>query len=161
MRRAFSLIEVMTVMACLGIGLSLGAVALVAAMRSNQIAAGTLLQIRLRAEAADVFRADVAAADSLPETDGPNSRSPTCLILQKPNEERVLYEWRESKLTRTVRNATGETQTILALPQTVSAVEFHSPNAPSAAVSLILVDSPPNGIERRIQITAALGGDRR
>jgi hypothetical protein len=151
----------MAVMACLGIGLSIGAVALVAAMRSNQMAAGTLLQLRLHSEIADVFRSDVATADSLPENDGSNGRSSTCLILNKADGERVIYESRDRELTRTVRIGDGETKTAFQLGDPNTAIEFPAPDARSKLVKLVIVDSPPRGATRRTEIGAALGGDRR
>jgi prepilin-type N-terminal cleavage/methylation domain-containing protein len=160
-RRAFSLIEIMAVMACLGIGLSIGAVTLAAAMRSNQLAAGTLLHLRLRSEIADMFRSDVALADSLLESDGANSRSSTCLILNKSDGERVIYESRDGELIRTVRTSTGETKTSFRLGDPNATIEFPAPDARSKLVTMVIVDSPPRGTTRRTEISAALGGDRR
>jgi len=160
-RRAFSLIEMCAVMATLGITLSLGAIILLVAMRSNQVGGATLLQIRLCTDVGDTFRADVANAVATPATLENSRRSPACLILQGVGDEHVVYDWSNGQLTRTVRRAERESRSILAIgiPQIV--VEFEVPDGNRPVVLMRVIESRGHGATRRSEFAAALGGDQR
>jgi len=160
-RRAFSLIEMCAVMATLGITLSLGAIILLVAMRSNQVGGATLLQIRLSTDAGDTFRADVAGAVAAPATLGDLSRGPTCLILQGVGDEHIVYDWKNGQLTRTVRRAERESRSVLSIGIPEIAVEFEAPDGNRPVILMRVIESRGNGASRRSEFAAALGGDRR
>jgi hypothetical protein len=160
-RRAFTLIEMCAVMATLGITLSLGAIILLVAMRSNQVGGATLLQIRLCTDVGDTFRADVASAVAVPATLDNWRRSPTCLILQRTGDERVVYDWQNGQLTRTVRKAERESRTVLSIGISDIAVEFEALDGARPVIQMRVIESRGHGASRRSEFAAALGGDRR
>jgi type II secretory pathway pseudopilin PulG len=160
-RQGYTLIELCAVMATLGMTLSLGAIILLVAMRANQVGGATLLQVRLRTDVADTFRADVAGSTQIPTTLGQRTRSPTCLILRRQNGDHVVYEWQNGQLTRTVLAGEQESRSILSIGIPDIAIEFSSAGEASAVVTMRVDESLGHGIVRRSEFAAALGGDRR
>jgi hypothetical protein len=160
-RCGYSLIEMCAVMGTLGITLSLGALILLVAMRSNQLGGATLLQVRLRTDVGDTFRADVAGAIAAPESLGNLTRGATCLILRQPNGEHVAYEWQNGQLTRTVRTTDRESRSILSIGIPDIDVEFEAPAGDRPVILMRVIESLGHGAIRRSEFAAALGGDRR
>lgn len=157
-RTGFTLIEMLTVMGALSVVMALGATLLLAAMRSDQVAASTLRGLAWRAELADQFRADVAAADTIPDRLGELARGPACLILHRPDGDHVVYRWREGQLERVVHAGGQETRWLVTVGENV-VVEFGQPVGTRPLVTLRLVETPARGVARRTEVSAALGGD--
>jgi type II secretory pathway pseudopilin PulG len=160
-RRGYSLIEMCAVMGALAITLSLGAIILLVAMRANQVGGATLLQVRLRTDVGDTFRADVAGAVATPESLGDSTRSATCLILRRPNGEHVVYDWQNGQLTRTVRTHDRESRSFLSIGIPDITVEFDVPAGDRPVILMRVIESLGHGAIRRSEFAAALGGDRR
>jgi hypothetical protein len=160
-RAGFSLIEILTVMWALSVALVLGAVLLVAAMKTDQVAATTLRGLAWRAELADQFRADVAGADAAPDRLGEFARGPSCLILRRPDGSHVIYRWLDGQLERIVRTADGETRRPLPVGPQDPAVEFDRTGGRPPLVTLRFAESAARRGAPRVEVTAVLGGDLR
>jgi type II secretory pathway component PulJ len=159
-RLGFTLMEMLTVMWALSIAAVLGATLLLAALRADQVAATTLRGLAWRAELADQFRADVAAADATPDHLGDLAHGPACLILHQPGGNHVVYRWREGRLERAVRAGDRETRWDVTVGEGV-AVEFDRAAGERPLVTLRLVETPARDVTRRTVVQAALGGDVR
>src|SRR6201995_2036484 len=107
-RTAFTLIEMLGVMAMLTMLLGFGMTLLLTAMRADQAASATLRDLSRNAELADQFRTDVARSDAAPERLGEVTAGPTCLILGS-GDSHVIYQWKDHRLTRTERGTGPET----------------------------------------------------
>jgi hypothetical protein len=160
-RRGFTLMEMIAVFWALAICLGFGMALILAAMRTDQVGAATLRDLSRRAELADRFRADVAAADAAPERLGEWSAGPDCLILHVPAGGHVVYRWDGGKVLRIVRSGDTETRTPNTPGGEETRVEFVRPTGERSLATLRIVDAPARGVTRRTEIAAALGGDRR
>ena len=160
-RPGFTLIELCTVMGVLSIALSLSAIVLISVMGANQVGSATLLQLRLRADIADPFRADVASALEAPDQFGNLTAGPACLILRKPSGDHVIYEWQSPQLTRTVRSGERERRTIVSSGIPDTTIEFERGAGDRPLMILRLIESRGHGVIRKSEIVAALAGDAR
>ena len=102
----------------------------------------------------------MAAADAAPERLGNLAGGPDCLILHRPGGEHVVYRWRGDRLERAVRAGDHETKWNVTVGEDV-AVEFDRLAGDRPLVTLRLVETPPRGVARRTEVSAALGGDVR
>jgi hypothetical protein len=142
---------------CLGFGVAL----ILAIVRTNQVGAATLRELSRRAELADQFRADVAAADAAPDRVGPWTSGPDCLILHTPVNGHVVYRWQDGGLQRVVKSGDTERRTPFAVGPEGTAVEFARGAGDPPLLTMTLIEHPVRGVARRVDVSAALGGDTR
>lgn len=160
-RTAFTLLEMLAVMWAMAVALSLGAVLLIATLRSDRVSQGTTHHLAWRSAAADQFRSDVARAEEAPDAFAEFKRGPKCLILRRAGEH-VVYVAANEKIERIVRAADGtETRRAEPIGPVESAAEFDRIDDRNAILVLRLIDTPPSSPSRRTEIAAAFGGDRR
>jgi hypothetical protein len=148
-------------MFALFITLSLSVVVLGAALQSNRVGAATLRNLRLTADIANAFRADVAAASETRESVENWTQGPACLILQLSADRTVIYIWTEAQFQRIERSPQGESRLNLALPSQQDRVEFELSNSDRPVITLNLIETQGHGPAKRTTIAAALAGDRR
>lgn len=159
-RSGFTLTEMLIVIWTLSVCLGFGVIMVLAALRTDQVGAVTLRELSRRAELADRFRADVAAADAAPERLGEWAAGPDCLILHTAAGH-VVYRSDAGKLFRVVRTGDTETRTPLLLEGDRWRVEFVRPAGDRDLATLRIVESLARGVTRRAELSAALGGDGR
>src|SRR5262245_59229032 len=161
-RAGFTLIEMLVVMFGMAIAFGFGATRLLAALRIDQAGAATLRLMAWRTELADQFRADVALANAAPKQLGELTGGPTALILHRPDGAHIIYQWHdEERLERVVRAADGETRRVLPVGAPNVSVEFARGDGTRPLMTLRLVETPPSGSARRVEMSAVLGGDLR
>jgi type II secretory pathway pseudopilin PulG len=160
-RSGFTLIEMIAVMWGLTAALGLGMALILAAVRTDQVAAATLGELSRRGELADQFRGDVARAEAAPEKFGEWTAGPTCLILRAPGDTYVVYRGLAGKVERIIRTGDKESRRPILVGNEETAVEFIRPAGERPLVTLLVNDSPVRGVVRRTDMSAVLGGDRR
>lgn len=159
-RRAYSLIEMLAVMAVLAFILGLGGALLLTAMRADQVGAATLHEMSIHDELADQFRADVARATETPAELGNLKAGPTCLILRTAAGH-VAYHWHDHKLDRIVLANGQESRRPVAVSSEDTSVEFVRPAGDRTIISVRVIQTLPRTAKRTTEISAALGGDVR
>lgn len=161
-RAGFTLIEMLVVMFAMSIAFGFGATILLAALRIDQAGAATLRLLAWRTELAEQFRGDVARADAAPERFGEMTGGPARLILHRPDGVHVAYVWHDDgRLERIVRAADGETRRVLPVGASNVSVQFARGDGGRPLFTLRLVETPPTGSARRVEVSAVLGGDLR
>jgi hypothetical protein len=160
-RSGFTLAELCAVMFALFITLSLSVVVLGAALQSNRVGAATLRNLRLTADIANAFRADVAAASAVRDRFENWSRGPSCLILKMPSDRFVIYLCVDEKFNRIERGPQGESRLNLTLPSEHDRVEFEYSDGDRPLITLHLIEAQEHGPAKRTAFAAALAGDRR
>jgi len=118
-RIAFSLIEMLGVLAVLGAALTISTLMLATMIRSERLTRDTGDRLAWRGNLAAQFRDDVHATVALPEHWSAFNRTPSCLILQMPGDKHVVYDFRDGQLIR----IEGAKRQRLPLPQKEN-VEF-------------------------------------
>lgn len=159
-RRGFSLLEILCVLTMLGVLLVLGATLLLAVMRADRVGAATLDEVSRRAELAGQFRTDVAAAQETPEKLGEFTAGRECLILRTATGH-VVYHWHGGTLDRITRGGGADSRRPISFNAENTTVEFIRPPGDRPLVTLRVVESPPRGAVKTVEISAALGGDVR
>ncbi len=160
-RKGYTLLEMLVVMATMGIACLLGTAAMVGALRVQQGVAGAVDRLTRRSVLADEFRDDVARALETPETLDERRAGARCLILRQAGNRVVVYQEADGVLRR--GEGTNDADLAWGVRSTGpegTVVEFSRPGP--GLVSLQLRD--PHGKElvpRETTITAALGGNRR
>ncbi|HTK76189.1 MAG TPA: prepilin-type N-terminal cleavage/methylation domain-containing protein [Gemmataceae bacterium] len=161
-RAGFTLLEMLVVIFAMSIAFGFGGTILLAALRIDQAGAATLRLMAWRTELADQFRSDVARADAAPQRLGELTAGPTCLILHRPDGGHIVYQWHDDgRLERIARAADGETRRVLPVGASNVTVEFGRGDGARPLMTLRLVETPPSGSARRVEVSALLGGDLR
>jgi Tfp pilus assembly protein FimT len=161
-RRAFSLLEMLIVIAALQVFLALIAGTMWAMVRIERSAAADFQRALTQGALADQFRADVAAAATAPGKLDGVAAGPQCLILRNADEKKIIYRWDGEHLQRAAISAAGTTRQRLPLGVDEAAVEFARDGA-GRLLTLRLTETHGQGSTRRqhlVEIRAALGGDR-
>jgi type II secretory pathway pseudopilin PulG len=159
-RTAFTLIEMLGVMAMTSMLVGFGMALLLTAMRADQAASAMLRDLSRNAELADQFRADVGRADAAPERLGEFTAGPTCLILGAGNSH-VVYQWKDHRLTRIERDKGPDTSRPVAINPEDTTLEFSRTGSQRPIITVRVVETPGRGTPRTSEISAALGGDVR
>jgi prepilin-type N-terminal cleavage/methylation domain-containing protein len=161
-RTGFTLLEMLVVIFAMSIAFGFGATLLLAALRIDQAGAATLRLMAWRTELADQFRGDVARADAVADRLGELTGGPACLILHRPDGSHVIYQWRDEEgLVRTVRTGDGDTRRVLPVGASNVSVEFARGDGARPLMTLRLLEKPPSGPARHVDMSAVLGGDLR
>ena len=159
-RRAFTLLELLAVMWTLSLLLGFGAVILLAALRTDQLAGNTIHRITRNAELADLFRDDVARASETVNQLGEFSGDKSCLIL-KQGDTHIIYQWKNNALTRIARTGMQDQRRPVALGPTEGRVEFVTQNGRRPVISMRISDVERQLAQPSLEIAATLGGDAR
>jgi type II secretory pathway pseudopilin PulG len=160
-RAGFTLLEMIAVIWALTILLGFGMALILAAVRTNQVGAGTLRELSRRSELADQFRADVARADATPDKLGNWTAGPDCLILHVPDDSHIVYRWHNDQVERIVRTGKADVRRPIAVGPENTTVEFIRPGGARPVVVLRIAESPRPGVTWRVDVAAALVGDFR
>jgi hypothetical protein len=161
-RAAFMLIELLIVMAVLGLLMSLSAAIILGIMRTYEADAGFFQRGEAQDQLADTFRRDVAAARAAPGRAGVFTASSRCLILRLPDHRLVVYEATDAGVQRTEIVAEDQAQRLLPLGSKRARVAFERTDECLLTLqwteSRGLEDAP---LEQTSEYRAALGGDLR
>ncbi len=157
-RRGFSLVELLVVMTALSLALLVGASILAGAWAADEAGATTFKRVVARGELADRFRADVAAAEEAPDRLGDVAAGDEALVLRTPGGH-VVYRWRDGRLERVAKAGDAESRRDFWAGREGVRVTFVRPPAGSRLVTMRLDE--PGGVGRRVDVSAALGGDVR
>ncbi len=168
-RPAFTLVEILVVMAGLGVAVAFGTVLILTTLKAEHTAEAAADRISGRQELVRQFRDDVNQAESAPDKLGDLadlSAGPACLILQMPKGSTIIYQWQKenNKLERIVRTGDKETRSQAPIGLKETSVEFVRPAKGKADVdvfTLRLSEPQKIGAARRSDISAALGGNLR
>ena len=159
-RSAFTLFEILVVMASMGPVLLLATATLLAAQRINRSAAGVSERLAVQAALADQFRQDVAQATAAPDTFEKKHAGPGCLILRAADGRHVVYRWDKGQLERSAHVGGRESRQRLPAGSNRAVVEFSRAGPSGRLVTLRLIELPGNTPTRHaIEISASLGGD--
>ncbi len=157
-RPAFSLVELLAIIATFGVAVLVGSSVLVAAFKIQKTTQTSVEALSQRAALADLFRADVARASAAPDRFETDTAGPTCLVLELPGGGHLVYRWQMNRLERRELPG-GRVQLLPAGPRGTS-VEFVR-TAGSRLLTLRLVLPQAGGTTRPLEFSAALGGDLR
>lgn len=160
-RCAFTLIEMCAVISVLAMTVGFGSAILILSFRTNVMAAGTLRSIVLTGQIADRFRDDVHQATQAPEKSGSIQRGARQLILTRADGATIVYRFDDQRLIRTIRNGEQEQQLDLGRFGAEQKCEFDFSQLERGWITLRIIESLTRGSERQVEVTAALGGDRR
>jgi type II secretory pathway pseudopilin PulG len=161
-RSGFTLVNMLVLMTALGVVFAVGTAALVGAFRTEKATNAASRRLAAHTALADTFRADVHQARALREAIEEWEAGPTCLILRMADDRHVIYQWQKGELQRIEQpGPDAQTQRVVVGPD-CAGVEFLRDPQKSGLVTLRLsVSRGPGNAPRRLDITAAVGGDRR
>jgi type II secretory pathway pseudopilin PulG len=157
----FTLIEIIAVMAGLGLLLVFSSVIMVGLFKVHQASAASQLQLVRHETFADQFRDDVAQADTAPATLDKYNAGPTCLILTRRGSAPVVY-FEEAGEWKRRYGPKGEIFRLHPGPDGTR-LQFARSGAGNRLVSvrISLPQLPPSKRREPLEISAALGGDVR
>ncbi len=160
----YLLSEMLIVMMALGAGMALGGAALILALQTQRTADQTFQKLVQRRALAEQFRGDVHwATSTLPAwlDQDEVASSPTCLILQGPGTEKVIYRWVSGQLERIEIKDNQASWRPLPVGPGVIGLEL-TPHPERGVITMKLLEAgPKGGAERYFELSAALGGDWR
>ena len=152
-RRGWTLIELIVVMFCLAILLSLIGSIMWAVFRIQASATASFEELQSEARLADRFRLDVAEARETPELAADFKADPLCLILRGEDGALIIYRVVQGRVDRTVLRADDSETDSFRIGGEDVVGEF---NRDGKLMTLTL-----HGSKRgTLNIAAALGGDR-
>jgi prepilin-type N-terminal cleavage/methylation domain-containing protein len=160
-RTGFTLLEMMCVMAVLGILLMAGTGLIVTVMKTSSMGDRIGNRVSQRAELAKQFRDDVARAERARDKFGDLEAGPTVLILRMPDESTIIYRINDDGCTRIERKNLSETSRRLPLDAKNTTVEFTHPAGSSKLITMRITESPSRGPVNVTELSAALGGNSR
>jgi prepilin-type N-terminal cleavage/methylation domain-containing protein len=161
-RPGFTLTEMLAVMATLPIVIGFGGLMLLLAMRASTTAAGTLRSLVARSHLADRFRADVGQATAAPESWRDWTQSPTCLILQMPDDAPVVYHITDTSVERLHIRGESTVRTTFRAGGAHAIAEFEMAAAEDRRVAVLrLGEQRFHNRIWEVEVAAPLGGDRR
>lgn len=99
-RSGFTLVELVVVIMCLSVLLSLLGTLLWSVFRIQAAATASFEQLQAEARLADQFRDDVAAARDSPDLAADFQASPLCIILRGQDNVVVVYRFLENRIDR-------------------------------------------------------------
>jgi prepilin-type N-terminal cleavage/methylation domain-containing protein len=159
-RRAFTLLEMIVVMAMLAILMALGTATITGLLRVEQAASAASRRLAERAELATQFRTDVAQSAAAPEKAEGETAGPACLLLRRPDGVHIVYLWKDGRLRR--RETGGPAEGPVVLTAEGATVEFTRTADDPPRLTLRLSDLVGREARARwTEITAVLGGDLR
>ncbi|MFL5331363.1 MAG: type II secretion system protein J [Gemmataceae bacterium] len=160
-RGGFTLLELLAVIACLGIVLCFGTVLLVASMRTDRMIVETIEQVRRHSELTDLFREDVAKAIEAPAEAAGHVAGPSCLILQQPGNVYVIYRDLPEHCEQILIRPEGVTKRPFAHYSLDSKVEFSRSGPDNSLITLRVRETVPHRSPKDLAVSASIGGDRK
>jgi hypothetical protein len=165
-RCAFALVEAMIMVISLGAGMALGGATLILALQTERAADQTHHTLVQRRALAEQFRADVSRATTTRERtylgEDEVNASPTCLILEGPGKQQVVYLWLSGHLERIQLKGGQATWQSLPVGARVAGMELSHVSGRESLITLRLKETTrKGGAERHFDLSAALGGDWR
>jgi prepilin-type N-terminal cleavage/methylation domain-containing protein len=160
-RSGFTLLELLAVMACLGIVLCFGTVLLVASMRTDRMIVETMGQVRRHSELADQFREDVAKAIDAPAEAAAHVAGSNCLILQQPGNVYVIYRDLPDYCEQITIRPGSVTKRPLIHSSIDSKVEFSRSGPSNSIITLHVRETVAHRKPKDLAISAYVGGDRK
>jgi prepilin-type N-terminal cleavage/methylation domain-containing protein len=163
-RRAFTLLEMVAVMAMFSVIMLLVATTLWGAFRIERASSAASDRRMLHARLADLFRYDVRNAMATVDLwNGVRSGS-DAIILKLGERHHVLYRWVDGRLKRLEVNGDDESAQSLPIGEDDVTVTFSRNEAEGRIAVLRITETRGVGGSRRDQVvefSAAVGGDRR
>ena len=151
-RRAFTLIEMVVVIMCLSVLLSLLGTMLWSVFRIQAVATTSFEQMQAEASLADRFRDDVATARESPDLAGDFQASPLCMILRGQDNAFIIYRFLDKRIDRTaLREGASQIESFNVVGES-SVAEFGR----RGRLMTLTVRGPKRGL---LTVAAALGGD--
>ena len=161
-RSGFTLLEIMVVIAALGLIMLLGTVTLLGTMRIERATESVFHRLSAHADLSDQFRLDVARANAAPDKLEKLVAGPTCLLLRLADGHHVAYRFEAGVLTRSELDGASTTQRTMPLGSELVRVEFGRAESAPKMITLRLTEPPGRTLSRHpIEITATMGGDLR
>ena len=159
-RPAFTLTEMVAVMAVMSVALALLTLTTVGALRLNRACVKALDRLGARQALADQFRADVARAVEAPARWRDDEAGPTCLLLGLGENHTIRYRWEANRLERAEFGGEQTHRRPIAIGDAAAVIEFRRSDSKSRLLTLWLCALRPDGSkERPVEITASLGGN--
>jgi hypothetical protein len=142
--------------------MTLGGALILTSMRADQVGATTLRELTRHAELADQFRADVGRAVAAPERFEAFTAGSDCLILRFANGSHIIYYYdlHDETLVREIRGETSSRQPLPAGSDETT-VTFIRPAGDRPVITVRVDETPARGVPRRVEFSAALGGEIR
>jgi prepilin-type N-terminal cleavage/methylation domain-containing protein len=152
-RPGFTLVELLVVIMCLSVLLSLLGTMLWSVFRIQAAATASFEQMQAEARLADRFRDDVASASDSPELAADFQASPLCMILRGKDDAVVIYRFLETRIDRSeLRDEASQVESFRMIGEG-SIGEFGR----QGRLMTLTLRGPKRGI---FTVAAALGGDR-
>jgi prepilin-type N-terminal cleavage/methylation domain-containing protein len=151
-RAGFTLLEMLVVMAALGLLMVLIAGLLTGLVRAERAASEDFQRLLVQSALADRFREDVSRAVDAPERLGEQEAGQACLILRRPDKSHIVYRWTGSELTRQERPLQEAAQVMPVGGEQVSATFLRG--EPDNRVVILRL----KGLRHEIDFAAALEG---
>ncbi len=161
-RPGFTLLEMVAVVASLGVLLIIISATLVAALKVQQSATSVFHALAVQKQLANQFRTDVSRALAAPDKLENQSAGPECIILRMDKNKHVIYRWENHRVERTEINGSEKSVQRLPAGDYWAEVEFARKGDERPILTLRVIESRPNTDAKHIvEIAAAVGGDRR
>jgi prepilin-type N-terminal cleavage/methylation domain-containing protein len=157
-RPGWSLLELIAVMAILGVLMAMTFATLAGTVRTEQASVASFHKLAVQSALADLFRADVAQAKAAPDKLDALAKGPACLILELPDRSHIVYRWDKGRLTRSTFSGKKTAEQPVPLGEKRATVEFLWSGEAAHVLLTLRVKGPAAA---PLEITAALGGDNR
>lgn len=144
----------------LAMTLGFGTAIMILSFRGNAVASGTLRHVVQTGLIADQFRDDVALAVQAPERVAAEERNGRQLFLARADGTIVIYRFNDGRLTRAVRSGESEQKAVLARTPADESFEFDLSRLDRKLVTLRFLETRRARPQQRVDVTAAIGGDR-
>lgn len=160
-RAGFTLLELIVVMWALGFLMLVGALLVVAALKTDQSARNTVNRLSQHSQLADRFRADVARAEgaAFPKEPEQQRETPSSLVLRMSEKHHVMYLWKDGHIDR-VEEADSKSYQQFSVGNDCADVEFLWTDLNNPVLTLRLIRTSKEG-SSVLDISAALRGDLR
>lgn len=165
-RSGFALVEMMVLIISLAAGMTLGGATLILALQTERAVDQTYHTLVQRRTLAEQFRTDVSRATATPERtylgEDEVFASPTCLILEGPGKQQVVYLWLSGHLERVQVKGGQALWQRLPVGAKAAGLELSQASGRESLITLRLKEATRNGgPARHFELSAALGGDWR
>jgi prepilin-type N-terminal cleavage/methylation domain-containing protein len=163
-RRGFTLIEMLVVVALLGVLMTLTATVLWGSIRIERADADVFQRILAQGSLADQFRSDVAHSVAALDQWEEFQAGSECLILRLESKQHIVYQWDKKQLTRVEFNGTNKSEQMVStgVDPEMLVLEFIRPGGDLCLLRLMGTPGPAGNRPRfKIDIAASLKGELR
>jgi type II secretory pathway component PulJ len=160
-RPGYVFLDVLVLLALLGVVMALSMAILRGAQRMIQASAAQERHLLARAELAELFRADVASARTTLDALGDDQASDQCLLLELADGRCIRYRWADGLLKRALigKDSALPTDRVATPLLTIESASFSRRDG--TARPLVELRWRERGQPREVVIRVALGGDLR